>query len=101
MTHRHDVEDDRAGLDDEAIRVLVARLARSHRSGGHVIERASLLAAGADFQAVMTWIEAHGGTPELPVATRSTLGLHSPRPAASSARPATPLRFIVPAGALR
>src|SRR2546423_15421599 len=82
--------------DDDVIRLLIARLARPHRSGGHAIERATLLAAGADFGAVMTWIHAHGGEPEAPVA-RSARGLHGARHAA---RDPSPLRFILPAGAL-
>jgi hypothetical protein len=49
VTHREDEQDDAAraecGLDDDAIRVLVTRLARPHRSGGRVIERATLLGA--------------------------------------------------------
>ena len=36
------------GVDDEAIRAVVTRLARSHSSGGEVIERAAILAEGGD-----------------------------------------------------
>ena len=61
MTHEHEHETGGASLDDEGLRVLVAGLARPHRSGGRVIERASLLASGADFRAAIAWIEAHGG----------------------------------------
>ena len=86
-------------LDDDTIRALLTRLARPHRSGGRVIERATLLAEGGDFRAVMTWIEAHGGKPEAPAAPRSHLGLHSERLDAGASAP-TPLRFILPAGAL-
>ncbi|MBA3328507.1 MAG: hypothetical protein H0T43_09425 [Solirubrobacterales bacterium] len=84
---------------DESIRVLLTRLARPHRSGGRVVERATLLAEGADFAAVMTWIEAHGGEPEAPAAARSHLGLHGERLDAAATEP-TPLRFILPAAAL-
>ena len=84
-------------VDDNAMRVLVTRLARPHRSGGRAIERASLLSSGADFGAAVAWIEAHGGEPELPAAARSQGGLHSARH--SSDAPA-PLRFVLPAGAL-
>ena len=83
-------------VDDDALRVLVTRLARPHRSGGAAIERASLLSSGADFDAAVAWIAAHGGEPELPAASRSS-GLHSAR--LSSHAPA-PLRFVLPAGAL-
>jgi hypothetical protein len=51
-------------VDDDAIRALVTRLARPHPSGGEVIERAAILAEGADFAAVMVWITAHDGIPE-------------------------------------
>src|SRR4051794_6372262 len=81
--------------DDDVIRLLVAGLARPHRSGGHTIERATLLAAGADFSAVVTWIQAHGGEPE-PAAARSARGLHGTRGAGDLA----PLRFVLPGGAL-
>ena len=63
-----------------------------------MIERASLLAEGSDFDAVIAWIEAHGGEPEAPAVPRSQGGLHSSRMAAPA--DATPLRFILPAGAL-
>jgi hypothetical protein len=50
-------------VDEDAIRALARRLGRKHRSGGTVIERAAIVAEGADFEAVMTWIVAHGGKP--------------------------------------
>ena len=84
---------------DDEIRELVARLSRPHRTGGRVIERATLLAEGSDFTAVMAWIEAHGGEAEVAAAPRSSGGLHSARLTAPA--DATPLRFIVPAAALR
>src|ERR1017187_10758486 len=58
-----------AGMDDEEIRALVTRLARPHRSGGEVIERAAIFADGADFAEVMAWITARGGTAEAVVST--------------------------------
>src|ERR1039458_7751494 len=51
-------------MDDSAIRALLSRLARPHASGGLVIERAAILAEGADFPEVLAWITAHDGTPE-------------------------------------
>lgn len=104
MTREHEVPQDRPAtdrdLDDDGIRELVTRLARPHRSGGRVIERATILAEGTDFSAVMTWIEEHGGEPEAPAAARSQRGLHSPRLTEGSGGDPTPLRFIFPAGAL-
>jgi hypothetical protein len=73
-------------VDDDAIRALVARLARAHPSGGKVIERAAILAEGADFAAVMAWVIAHGGKPEPTVAAATRRGLHS-SDATTSAKP--------------
>jgi hypothetical protein len=109
VTYEHDSADEQRPApaavepDDDAIRELVARLARPHRSGGRVIERATILAEGADFRVVMAWIEKHGGEPEAPSAPRAQRGLHSARLASGSAGSAdpTPLRFILPAAALR
>jgi hypothetical protein len=81
--------------DDDATRAQVKRAARPDRSGGWVIERASLLAGGAEFGAAVAWIEAHGGVPELSAAPRLQRGLHSPRGADGAA----PLRFVLPANA--
>ena len=88
-------------MDDDAILALVTRLARPHVSGGEVIERAAILAEGADFQAVIAWIAAHDGQPEARVPTVSTRGLHGSRlngPAGENSGP--PLRFVLPAGTL-
>ncbi len=85
-------------MDDDAIVALVTRLARPHRSGGKVIERAAILAAGADSPAVIDWIEAHAGKPEETVPTASRRGLHGDRLAGGSASPRAPQRFVLPAG---
>ncbi|MEA2251307.1 MAG: hypothetical protein QOI62_2901 [Solirubrobacteraceae bacterium] len=88
-------------MDDDAIRPLITRLARPHPSGGTVIERAALLAEGADFAEVMEWVIAHGGKPEAMVAAAPRRGLYSSRvdDSGGSATP-TPLRFVLPAGVL-
>ena len=88
-------------VDDDAIRILVTRLARPHPSGGEVIERAAILAEGTDSAAIMAWIAAHAGTPEATVPSASRHGLHGPRLNESDrAGPRTPLRFVLPAGVL-
>jgi hypothetical protein len=91
-------------MDDADIRSLVTRLARPHPSGGAVIERAAVMAEGADFHEVMKWIESHGGKPEetTPVAGRGTRhGLHGARLNDSSgAASGVPRRFVLPPGAL-
>ena len=83
------------GKTEDAMRVRLKRLARRDRSGGWVIERATLLAGGVAFDGAVAWIEAHGGAPEMPVPPRTQRGLHSPRSAATG----TPLRFVLPADA--
>jgi hypothetical protein len=89
-------------VDDDAIRSLLTRLGRAHPSGGTVIERAAILAEGADFDAVMAWIVAHGGESEATIAKASSSGLHGSRVHDSGgAEPRTPSRFVLPAGALR
>ena len=87
-------------MDDDAIRALVIRLSRRHRSGGKVIERAALLADGADSDAVVRWIIARAGQPEVNAATPASRGLHGSRltPAGGAAR--APARYVLPAGAL-
>ena len=93
----HAAEQDHAPQSDDAIRALVTRLARPHASGGTVIERATLLAEGPDFTAIVAWIKAHDGEPEVAAAGPGG-GLHGDRGSAPAAGP--PLRYILPAGAL-
>ncbi len=65
-----------------------------------MIERAAILANGADFAAVMAWITARGGTAEAVVSTARG-GLHDQH---FDARPGAvetlPRRFVLPPGAL-
>jgi hypothetical protein len=65
--------------NDDEIRALLSRLARRHPSGGTVVERAAIVAEGADSGAVVAWILDHAGVPEAVVDTSSNRGLHSPR----------------------
>jgi hypothetical protein len=89
-------------VDDDAIRSLLTRLARAHPSGGSVVESAAIRAEGADFDAVMAWVRAHGGGREPTTAKASTSGLHGSRVHdAGSAEPRVPSRFVLPAGVLR
>jgi hypothetical protein len=88
-------------MDDDEIRIMVSRLARAHPSGGTVIERAAIVAEGAGSDAVLTWITAHGGQPEAMVETATRRGLHGSRlHDAGGSENRTPLRFVLPAGAL-
>jgi hypothetical protein len=87
-----------AGSED-ATRELVARLARSHRSGGSVIERAAILAEGADASRVVAWVIAHGGQPEAAAAAVQR-GLHGARGDGPAAAARPPARYVLPPGAL-
>ncbi len=87
--------------NDDEIRTLLSRLSRSHPSGGTVIERAAIVAEGADSAEVVAWILDHAGEPEAAVDAESKRGLHSPRlsePLRSG--PRVPARYVLPAGAL-
>jgi hypothetical protein len=86
---------------DAEIHALLKRLARPHSSGGDVVERAALLASGSDFPSVMAWIARHAGVAEPMASEAPRRGLHGPRIGLSGgAAPRTPLRFVLPAGAL-
>ena len=87
--------------ESDAIRTVVARLARPNSAGGLVIGRATMLAEGTAFAAIEAWVLAHGGKPETPASSASGLGLHGTGrlSGASAAAPAT--RYVLPADALR
>src|SRR3954465_14146747 len=82
---------DRGDADDDPVRALVIRLSRAHHSGGRVIERAAILAAGADHAAIMSWIAAHAGQPEATPPVSAERGLHGSRSQAAR----TPLRYVL------
>jgi hypothetical protein len=86
--------DPSAGQDE--VRRLVERLARRTPTGGHVVDRAALLAAGRDFAAAVAFIEARGGEPQHQAAPRAR-GLHGVQAAAGDG----PVRrYLLPPGAL-
>ncbi len=87
-------------MDEDAILALVTRLARPTRGGGKVIERAAIMAAGADSPAVVAWILAHAGEPEISASSAPTRGLHGARLADPGGQPRVPQRFVLPAGVL-
>jgi hypothetical protein len=87
-------------MEDDEIRTLLTRLARPHESGGKIVERAAILANGADFAEVMAWITARGGTAEAMVSTTKG-GLHNMRDdTRADATAQTPRRFVLPPDAL-
>ncbi len=83
-------------MDDVAIHALVTRLARPREAGGHVIERAAIVAAGPDRAAIEAWILAHAGTPEQ-TEQPSPTGVHS-RGLGGKEEPVR--RFVFPHGVL-
>ena len=89
-------------MNDLEITALVTRLARPHPSGGIVIERAAILAAGAAYPpAIIDWITAHSGTPESTIPPGRSRGLHGSR-ITNGSTPASeqPVRFVLPANAV-
>jgi hypothetical protein len=87
-------------MNDEAILALLTRLARPHSSGGQVVERAAIVAAGADASAVEEWILDHSGIPEEAVSTAPRRGLHGARLNDVAGTSRAPQRFVLPAGVL-
>jgi hypothetical protein len=85
----------------DEIRALLSRLSRRHPSGGTVIERAAIVAEGADSAGVVAWILDHAGEPEEAAGMSSKQGLHSPRVSGPiGSAPRAPARYVLPAGAL-
>jgi hypothetical protein len=85
-------------IEDDEIRVLVRSLSRPHASGGAVIERAAIMAAGADSAAILAWIDAHDAEPEELAPAAAGGGLHGAR--AGARGPSAPRRYVLPAGVL-
>lgn len=88
--------------DDDPIRTVIKGLSRHHSSGGEVIERAAILAAGGDSAAILAWIADHDGQPEALAPARAAAGgLHGGR-LHGRAAPAsvTPQRYVLPPGVL-
>jgi len=90
-----DIDTTAAPTDEDELRTVVDRLARSDRAGGRVIERAALLAEGTRSTALIEWLGAHGWEPEAPAAaTPRGGGIHGQREQ-RSASPAAPARYVL------
>ena len=64
-----------------------------------MIERAAIMAEGADSAAILAWVMAHAGEPEVLAARGSGGGLHGARMGnGGGADQRNPLRFVLPAG---
>jgi hypothetical protein len=86
-------------IDDQQIRDVVTRLSRRHESGGTVIERAAIVAEGADSQTIVAWIVAHDGQPEFLAPAPARGGLHGGR-MSSGGPDGAPRRYVLPPGVL-
>jgi hypothetical protein len=87
-------------VNETEISALVTRLSRPYPAGGVVIERAAILAAGADYPAVMDWIFAHSGAAEVAVPAAANRGLHGSRlTGGGTTASQKPLRFVLPVDA--
>ena len=82
------------------IQTVVARLARPHRSGGVVIERAAILAEGARSGAILDWISERAGEPEMAAAAAPARGLYGTGFGGGVTEPRGPARYVLPAGVL-
>ena len=86
-------------MNELEITTVIKNLSRPHPSGGVVIERAAILAAGADSPQIIDWIITPSGEPEEPI-VRSR-GLHGARITSGSiGATAHPTRFVLPADTL-
>lgn len=88
-------------VQPDPIRIVLARLARPHPSGGFVVGRAAILAEGGDFAAIKDWIIGHGGTPETPAPSAGAGGLHGSRLSGGTDPAADQVpQYVLPASAL-
>ena len=88
-------------MDDDAIREVLARMARPHATGGYVVERAAIMAEGADAAAILAWVEGCSAIPEAAATSGVRGGLYGSRfNDSATARSAKPARYILPAGSL-
>jgi hypothetical protein len=85
---------------DDAIRAVVKRLSRPHPSGGAVIESAAIRAEGADSAAIVDWVLAHAGEPEIVGPAAPKRGLYGTGFGGAVTAPRTPARYVLPPGAL-
>jgi hypothetical protein len=83
-------------VDEDTIRTVVTRLSRPHASGGTVIERAAILAEGADSSEVLAWITERGAVPEEAPPAKAGRGLFAGRLDNSTASRRAPGRYVLP-----
>jgi hypothetical protein len=88
-------------ITDDGIREVVTRLSRTSKSGGAVIERAAIVAEGADSQSILAWVVAHDGQPEAQAPVVAGGGLHGGRLSSGGGMGGdAPRRYVFPPGVL-
>ncbi|MGI8713001.1 MAG: hypothetical protein ACR2NR_07455 [Solirubrobacteraceae bacterium] len=88
-------------MDDDTIRALVQGLARRNTAGGAVIERAAILAAGDESEAILAWITSHEGQAETVAPKTRGRGLHGGQVGdGASTQARAPARYVLPPGVL-
>ena len=87
-------------IDDSAIREIVTRLARTTSSGERTIERAAILAEGANCGDIEAWIVREGGEAQTNAPARRGGGLHADRINARATSSGVPTRYVLPAALL-
>jgi hypothetical protein len=89
-------------MDDTAIDTIVRRLARPTASGGHVVERAAVLAEGAHCADIEAWILRNGGEAEAVEAEDDAGGgvYAERRRAFAAVGTGHPARYLLPPDAL-
>ncbi|HYV16269.1 MAG TPA: hypothetical protein VE972_09625 [Conexibacter sp.] len=88
-------------IDEDTIREIVTRLARPTACGDHSIERAAILAEGANCGDIEAWIVRNGGEPHAGSGAPLVRGLHAERiNARSTPAGAAPARYVLPAQSL-
>ena len=92
---------DAIGLETEiAVRAIVTRLSRASAPGEAVIERAAIMAEGANAHAIISWILAHGGRPAASASHAPARGLHGARSSSNRGSASPPSRYVLPADIL-
>jgi hypothetical protein len=87
--------------EERTIRAIVERLARPSGSGTHTVERAAILAEGADCAEIEAWILRAGGEACVDATVPRGRGLHAERANARSAPAGSPpSRYVLPESAL-
>ena len=88
-------------MDDSSSEKIVRRLARPRPAGGHVVERAAVLAEGPHCADIEAWILSHGGeAEEVGADDEHDGGIFAARSTLTRPGAHHPARYVLPAGTL-